>query len=407
MKNTFTISNNLEVSLIENMQDFLKLEVFWNDLLKEGYANNPFLTFEWQKNWWENFGDNNRLYILILYQNDKVTPIAIAPLMITKIGPFRIMQFIGTGLSDYLDFIIGGQIDEVIKAMFTFLKNRREDWDLIFLSDILPIEGNIEHMSKTPKQLGFKECHRVYTISPYLPIRGDWGQFWNSKNSKFRNNLKRREKLVQKDGYRPNICKTDLNGGDKQGFNDMVEIERKSWKCDAGTAKIQQEWQKKFYKSFLESFMDKGWLNLWLGYLNNRPVAYQMNFDYNSKIWFYNCAQDEDFSKYGMGSMLIHHAMKDAFSNKKTECDFMRGPEPYKSDWASENRESYQFIYYKARPVSLFGYLILYRLRWYLAKFAGLQKARLYLKKVSHGFAKFRWKHVQAKAYNDKEENTN
>ena len=35
MKNTLIISNNLEVSLIENMQDFLKLEVLWNDLLGE------------------------------------------------------------------------------------------------------------------------------------------------------------------------------------------------------------------------------------------------------------------------------------------------------------------------------------------------------------------------------------
>jgi hypothetical protein len=50
MKNTFIISNNLKVSLIENMQDFPELELFWNDLLEKGYDNNPFLTFEWQKN---------------------------------------------------------------------------------------------------------------------------------------------------------------------------------------------------------------------------------------------------------------------------------------------------------------------------------------------------------------------
>jgi sulfite exporter TauE/SafE len=41
--------------------------------------------------------------------------------MIARIGGFRIEQFIATGLSDYLDFIIDGQIiDEGIKALNKF-----------------------------------------------------------------------------------------------------------------------------------------------------------------------------------------------------------------------------------------------------------------------------------------------
>lgn len=87
--------------------------------------------------------------------------------------------------------------------------------------------------------------------------------------------------------------------------------------------------------------------------------------------------------------MVISHAIRDVVTERKTECDFMQGAEPCKSDWTSENRKSYQFIYYKGRQLSFFRYLILYRLRWYLANFTGLQKTRFYLKKLSHGLKRF------------------
>src|SRR4030067_21342 len=111
------------IKLIENTQDFLKLQEGWNNILIKSYANFPFLTFEWLYNWWKHFGKDERLFILTANEDNNESPQAIAPFMLVKSAGFRIIQFIGTGRSDYLNFIIKGRIDDTIKAFFAYLNN--------------------------------------------------------------------------------------------------------------------------------------------------------------------------------------------------------------------------------------------------------------------------------------------
>ena len=110
------------IKLIENTQDFLKLQEDWNNILKKSYANFPFLTFEWLSNWWKYFGKNKQLFIMTAHENDNGPPHAIAPFMLVEFAGFKIIQFIGTERSDYLDFIIEDRIEDTIKAFFYIFK---------------------------------------------------------------------------------------------------------------------------------------------------------------------------------------------------------------------------------------------------------------------------------------------
>jgi len=310
-------------------------------------------------------------------------PSCIAPLMLTKKTVFRILQFIGTGLSDYLDFFGDESISNSIPEIFSRL-NSEKGWDLIFLSDILSDGGNLQALMDAAKITGWKVDSRLYTVSPYLPVEGGWQEFLYSKSSNFRYTLKRREKRLQKDGLKLDIRFISSDMLDQQIINDMAIIEANSWKSEAGTTKMQNDSDIAFYRDFLQGFAQNNWLNIWMGYLNDKPVAYLINFDYDNKIWFYNGAYDNTANQYSIGSILTHYAVKDAFMRNKREYDFLRGEESYKSHWASKNRESYQIVFYRSSLRSLTGYLILFRCRWFLAKFPLLHKIRLRLKRVMH-----------------------
>jgi len=369
----------MRAKLINDAQSFLKLQESWNRILRASQTDFPFLTFEWQSSWWNTFGKGKKLFILtaaMADQNDNTH--GIAPLMIDKSVGFRVVQFIGTGRSDYLDFIIQDKISETLEVFFTFLNENRKSWDLIFLSDILSDNDSVGKLIDAARAAGWGIGLRHYYSSPYIPINGNsWGDYLSSKSSNFRYSLKRKEKYLEKSGMKLNVVRINSNYLDHHILNKMVVIERSSWKYDEGNLNMQDEQSLKFYSDYLKKFAQNGWMNLWIGYLEEKPVAYLINFDYGGKIWFYNAAYDLEGSQYGIGAILMNHAVQDAFNRGKNEYDFMRGVEEYKARWSSIKRESYQVVFYKKSFRSTLGFIFLYRFRWFLSKYKIFQRTQL------------------------------
>src|ERR1051325_3596643 len=75
----------------------------WRSLLAKGATDEVFLTFPWQTAWWKTFGRGQLL--LIVAERDGEA-IAMAPLF----ADCGMVFFVGSGGSDYLDFV--GDISE-------------------------------------------------------------------------------------------------------------------------------------------------------------------------------------------------------------------------------------------------------------------------------------------------------
>jgi len=122
----------MQLKEITTQKDFYSLSTVWNSILEKSGSNTIFSTFEWLYTWWENFGEGNKLFILLAQHGDKV--IGIAPLMIGKRKilrylPVREVSFIGTGISDYADFIIMDEREMVLSLFIEYLWKKKYLWD--------------------------------------------------------------------------------------------------------------------------------------------------------------------------------------------------------------------------------------------------------------------------------------
>lgn len=358
----------MRVQLINHFHDLIEMKEVWNRLLVESSSNFPFLTMEWQSSWWKAFGQEKELFVLAAYEKTSQIPSGIAPFMIRNSAGFKIMEFIGTGNSDYLDFIIREKNEETIHSFFAFLNSRRSFWDLIYIKDVLCGSENIPYLLKEAKSLGWLVFKSPAAIYPYIDITGDWQEFLSTKSSNFRYTLKKYERFLKKEEPGLRIeQKTGIDSGSRV-LNDLINIEKRSWKAATRAARLQSAQSRNFYSDFLRQFTLSGWLNLWIGYIRNSPVAYLINFDYNNKIWFYNSAYDKEFDQIGIGSIVNYLAIKDAFFRGKKEYDFLKGREIFKSRWASDLRESVQLLFLKKSPRSLLGYIVVFQIRNVLKK---------------------------------------
>ncbi|WP_410970048.1 hypothetical protein, partial [Salmonella sp. SAL4458] len=68
------------IEVVTDYADFLALEPAWNTLVQRAGIDHPFLTHEWIRTWWDCFGGERQLHIVLVKARDEL--VAIAPLML-------------------------------------------------------------------------------------------------------------------------------------------------------------------------------------------------------------------------------------------------------------------------------------------------------------------------------------
>jgi CelD/BcsL family acetyltransferase involved in cellulose biosynthesis len=98
----------ITIQVITEFVALRELGAEWRSLVARCDASSIFQTFEWNYAWWESFGDKHRLLVLLARADGCL--VGIAPLMIAERRAHGLrrhsIEFIGTGVSDYLDFIV-------------------------------------------------------------------------------------------------------------------------------------------------------------------------------------------------------------------------------------------------------------------------------------------------------------
>ncbi len=136
----------------------------WNGLLSKGSSEVIFMTWQWQKAWWEFFG-RGKLLIMVAEQNEK--PVAIAPLF----SEDGMVYFIGSGGSDYLDFIGDVTVDETLENLLLLTMEHVPDFAGFLFYHVLQNSKTTQELEEAAKQNGWKYLDEGGLLSPLLAIK--------------------------------------------------------------------------------------------------------------------------------------------------------------------------------------------------------------------------------------------
>ena len=90
----------MHIELIDTIKNNPITKAKWNDLVQGNITNTIFQTYEWINCWWNNYGSENKLTLLIAYNKSEI--IGIAPLMLrTDSFNKKTLRFIGDMNADY------------------------------------------------------------------------------------------------------------------------------------------------------------------------------------------------------------------------------------------------------------------------------------------------------------------
>ena len=226
----------IRVREVSSYGAFLNLEPVWTQVVNKAAQGNPFLEFAWARTWWDCFGKNDALNILVLWEGDE--PIAIAPLMAASIRMWgcsvRTLGFLYNAHVPRSDFIIAKRHQEAYRAIWSHLARDRR-WDLLQLFQVPESSPTVGHMRSLAEGQGHHTGTWRSGASPYVPLTTSLLEYQESLAAKHRANLRNRFKRLNLIG--PVVVETITAPAELPGaLEEAFQLEAAAWKGTAGTA---------------------------------------------------------------------------------------------------------------------------------------------------------------------------
>ena len=294
----------------------------WDALARA--SRNVFATSEWARLWWECYGGPARLR-LVGARSPEGSLVGIVPLVVTRVGPVRVARFLGHGMGDLLgpihapgDGVAGPALLESALASIA------TEWD-VFLGERLP--GNAAWSAPGTAELKH-ESNMVLHLSRWP----SWEAYVVALSRKLRQGLRHDERsLAERHRLRFRMTRDpDRLAAD---LDTVFALHRARW----GEGRSSFLPGERFYRKFAALALERGWLRLWILEVDDRPVAARYDFEFAGVYHAYNAGRDPAWSKAGVGLVLRAHTMREALEGGAAEYRFLRGEEPYKRRFLTED----------------------------------------------------------------------
>lgn len=330
------------VERIEDIASFEKLREEWNELLEASASNSLFLTWEWLYTWWKHLSERRKLLIIAVRSGRElvaVAPLAVSPYRVTRLLPFRSLEFMGTGSvgSDYLDFIIKrGREGEALEALAEHLAGGK------LMLDLAQLNRNSCLAAGLSGKLGLRGwgCSEKATdICPFIPLSGhSWQSYLATLGGEHRYNVQRRLKNLTKQ-FDVRFEQAESEEQRRQALALLVSLHNMRWRERGGSNAFHAPGLVAFHDELSRLALERGWLRLFVLWLDGKPAASLYGFRYQRVFSFYQSGFDPSYSKHSVGLVTMGLAIKRAIEEGAEEYDLLHGDERYKFQWAREARE--------------------------------------------------------------------
>jgi len=324
----------MKIKVITDINEFKEYRLQWNNILEKMNNTNPFLDFDLICTWWSYFGQDKRLFIIVIIKDIKI--IGFSQFMINKKAIGEEINFIGFPQYSYNDFVVEAKykkyfINKVMEYLFNHsylisLNGLSEDSDTINLIKDYLIKDKVKFStSVTPayfieKHAGFKE-------------------YYKGLNSGQIRNIDKREKRLKKLG-----C-IEYRKIDDENLEEIFNLHDKRWMKKNDTSNFSVGNTKEFFKEVCLNKKLSFEVSVKGLYLNNRIIAYEYGFKLKDRYVYYRVCHDDDYYIYSPGKIITKYIIKTNFDKEINYFDFGIGYEEYKTYWTDSYKNIYKIVF--------------------------------------------------------------
>ena len=332
---------------------FQDIQAEWESVLRESPEDTLFLTPQWQKVWWDTFGNGRTMVGFSYPVPDGVAPDGLAPDGLGLDGLAAIaslaksgdtVSFVGSqDTFDYNDFPIRKGYEE---GFYQTLLEVLEDQGcrMLRLDSLRESSPTLQRLPEIARSRGYTVEIEQEDVTSGIALPGTWDEYLGLLSKKYRHELRRKlRRMDDQTDWKWYSLTDPAQVAERLGeFITLLRLSR-SDKDEFMTPE-----RERFFYNITQRMAELGQLRLYFLEMNGAAVATSLCFDYGGSRLLYNSGYDPEHSYYSVGLILIAMCLKDAIEQGLKYFDFLRGPEPYKAHLGGQQRSLYQMVVKKS-----------------------------------------------------------
>ncbi len=322
---------------------FQEVQAEWESMLRECPADTLFLTPQWQKVWWDTFGDGRTMVGFTYSAPDGMAGDGVAAIAsLAKTGDT--VSFVGSkDTFDYNDFPIKPGHED---GFFQTLLECIEEYDcrILRLDSLKEGSPTLEYLPEMARSRGYTVEIEQEDVTSGIALPGTWDEYLGLLNKKDRHELRRKlRRMDAQTDWKWYSVSEPAPVAERLG--EFISLMRQS-RTDKDEFMTPE--RERFFHNITQRMAELGRLQLYFLDMDGATVATCLCFDYGGSRLLYNSGYDSEYGYYSVGLLLNAMCLKDAIDRGLTYFDFLRGPEPYKAHLGGQQRSLYQMVVKKS-----------------------------------------------------------
>ena len=356
------VGGEIAVQFLTTSDEFARLAPEWNRLHAAAAAASVFNSWLFQYQWWQVYGGNRPLRILVALERGEV--VGILALYIQKLKllgvPVRVVRFVGTGADthpDDLGPIVARGKEAAVSVKLARATLRLSGADVIVLSDMDPqsaFAGALEGAAADARRACLGE---VSERIAYVELPRSWPQFLQSLSSDRRTRIKSARRKAAA-AHRLRFFVWDDLAGLDGAVERLADLHQRRWSEAGGSASFATAEYVEFHRRIIKSAFPRGWLRLYCLELDGEIAAITYCYRFRNRVYLMQAGFDPAKARANPGKVLLGYAIEHAIGEGNAVFDFLKGEHRYKDQLATGYRRTRGVRVYRNTPGA-----IAYRLR--------------------------------------------
>jgi CelD/BcsL family acetyltransferase involved in cellulose biosynthesis len=318
------VTSEIKTVTLEGFDDPRLQASAWNLLVEQGPSPVVFLAWHWQRSWWEAFG-RGKLLLVAAQRAGRL--IALAPLFLDG----RMIFFVGSGGSDYLDFLGDIKDVEVLASLLDSARAQAPEFLGFRFYHVLDESPTGRQLRAVASRLNLLCDEEGELPAPVLDLRSRSEAAGEAMSKK---SLLRHEKFFQREGglavrhFRsPREILPELD----RFFDQHI----RRWDATPHPSLFKDETQRRFYERLAHRADEAGWLRFTRIDWNGRPIAFHFGMCYHGRYLWYKPSFEIELARRSPGEVLLRQLLLAAVEEGAHTFDFGLGDEAFKRRFAS------------------------------------------------------------------------
>ena len=339
--------SGVSARILKDPDEWAAISADWDRLLQSLPGGSVLQSYRFLRGWWEHLGGDKNLYIVLAEIEDK--PVGFIPLqrrVSTLWGrQYRTLEFIG--MPDELlrpALVFPQDSGEALQAALEALWARKDEWDHVELEEVIVDEGVRREIDEIAADHRLLTRWQPFHACPLLDLRQDWAEYKAGLSSKLKKNLRYLNGKLRKQG----VVRCDVNKSVskvRRALQTFIEIEKRSWKPEAGIGVSRSSKYQCFYEALLTNYAETGQARVIILWLDDKPIAGTLSIQEDGHYYSLQIAHDQAFDRFSPGTLLEAMELEGLMNEKAfTTFEFFGGAMSNKRRWASMHDETERLL---------------------------------------------------------------